>query len=158
MKIEWSDIKIDFSHIEHQKLTEDWQWLIGLSMKPLLLSSLGDMFLSDENGAVHWLDIGAGTITLVADSISDFNTKLQDTQITDEWFMFDLLAGLKSANLHLSQGTLYSYKKLPILGGEYVPENFTVMDIEVAISIAGQIHKQIKDLPDGTNIKISSIK
>ena len=38
--------------------------------------------------------------------------------------------------------------------GEYEPENFELTDIEVHFELSGQIHKQIKDLPDGTNVKI----
>jgi predicted transcriptional regulator len=33
-------------------------------------------------------------------------------------------------------------------------KNFPFWDIEVHFELSGQIHKQIKDLPDGTKVKI----
>jgi hypothetical protein len=47
----------------------------------------------------------------------------------------------------------YSYKLLPVLGGEMRAENVEIMDVDVGISITCQIHRQVKDLPEGTAIK-----
>jgi len=55
------------------------------------------------------------------------------------------------------EGQLYSYKILPIIGGDYSVDNFEPMDIEVHFSFTGQIHKQIKDLPSGTKVEFKIV-
>jgi hypothetical protein len=67
--------------------------------------------------------------------------------------MVDFVESLMSSGLILSLGKIYSFKKLPILGGDYLPNNIVVMDIEEHFKITGYIHRQIKDLPEGTQIK-----
>jgi len=67
--------------------------------------------------------------------------------------MIDLTTQLRLSGKRLKDGQLFSYKKLPIIGGDYSVDNFEPSDMEVHFSFAGQIHNQIKDLPDGMKIK-----
>ena len=153
MKLTWNDLTINFIHINSKTLTEDWIWLVGEHATPVIVSSIGDMFLSNRDG-IYWLNVGEGNYEKVANDIEDLKTKMNDNDLANEWFMFDLVNSIKESGLHLTNGKLFSYKKLPIIGGEYEPDNFELTDIEVHFSIAGQIHQQIKDLPDGAKINI----
>ena len=156
MKITWDDLKIDFKHIDQNRLTKSWSWLIGTDKKPILISSIGDLFLADEKGTCFWLNVGEGTFEKVADNIEEFKSKLKDNEQVDEWFLIGLVEKLKESGLKLTEKHLYGYKKLPVLGGEYKPANFELTDIEVHFELSGQIHKQIKDLPDGTKVNITT--
>jgi len=156
MKITWSDLQIDFNHIEPNRLTESWHWLIGSDKKPILMSSIGDLFLTDNKGFCYWLNVGEGIFTKVTNTVDEFKLKLKDNKQIDEWFLIGLVEDLKKKGLHLTQNHLYGYKILPILGGKYEPENFELTDIEVHFELSGQIHKQIKDLPDGTKVNVKT--
>ncbi|WP_074539531.1 DUF1851 domain-containing protein [Cellulophaga baltica] len=156
MKITWNDLKVDFSHIDQNRLTESWSWLIGMDKTPVLISSIGDLFLRDKNGICYWLNVGEGIIEKVADNVDEFKAKLKDNEQVDDWFLIGLVEKLKESGLELSDKNLYGFKKLPVLGGEYEPENFELTDIEVHFELAGQIHKKIKDLPDGTKVNITA--
>lgn len=155
MKLTIDDLTIKFNQGISDNLTADWTWLIGPDKKPILVSAIGDMFLKDDNGSIYWLDVGQGKFELVATDINDFKIKLTEIEQVNEWFMIDLTTELKLSN-KLKDGQLFSYKKLPVIGGDYSVDNFEPTDIEVHFSIAGQIHEQIKDLPDGT--KINNVK
>ena len=157
MKITWEDLQIDFSNINSENLLESWNWLIGNDKEPILISSIGDVFLQDKTGICYWLNVGEGIIEKIAESPSEFKSKLTDKEIVEEWFLVKLVAELKKTGMELIKNKLYGYKTIPILGGEYKPENFELTDIEVHFELCGIIHQQIKDLPDGTkiNIKIS---
>lgn len=157
MKITWKDLSIDFSNIESNKLIADWIWLIGNDKKPIMISSIGDMFLQDYNDNIYWLNAGEGLLDFVSSSFNDFKLKLKDDSQVDEWFMIRLVKEIKESGLELSSGKLYGYKKLPIIGGDYIPENFELTDLEVHFSLTGQIHRQIKDLPDGTKVNFKVI-
>ena len=67
--------------------------------------------------------------------------------------MIELTTQLQLSDKKLKDGQLFSYKKLPIIGGDYSLDNFEPTDMEVHFSFAGQIHNQVKDLPVGTKIK-----
>ncbi|WP_233407562.1 T6SS immunity protein Tdi1 domain-containing protein [Marinomonas spartinae] len=64
-------------------------------------------------------------------------------------------SALKVQGVILEQGKLYGFKQLPVLGGEYEPDNFELTDIEVHFAMLGQMNLQIKDLPDGTKVNFS---
>ena len=48
----------------------------------------------------------------------------------------------------------YSYKELPVLGGDYTIDNSYVLPIAVHYGAWGSIYDQISDLPNGTRVEI----
>lgn len=156
MTITWDDLTIKFDEKSSDRLIYEWTWLIGTDKTPIMVSSIGDLFLKDATDKVYWLNTGDGTLIEVADRIEKFKEKLQDKDVVSDWFLVDLIAALKAEGKKLDMGQVYSYKKLIVLGGDYSLDNFVPTDIEVHFSFAGQIHQQVKDLPPGT--KINSVK
>jgi hypothetical protein len=153
MRIDLSDLTIKFQTEISDRLTEDWAWLIGTNKKAILVSAIGDMFLTNDNGNIFWLDVGQGKMEMVAADKNEFEKRLTDIEQVNKWFMIDLTTQLRLSDKKLKEGQLFSYKKLPIIGGDYSIDNFEPTDMEVHFSFAGQIHNQIKDLPNGTKIK-----
>jgi hypothetical protein len=156
MRITWNELTVNFEKHGADDLLSDWRWLLGDSMQLLIVSALGDMFLADAEGHVHWLDTGSGQLEQVADSIEEFKRLMQQRENADQWFVPQLVGDLIARGLRLAPGQCYSYKKPPVLGGEIEPGNFEATDLSVHFSILGQIHRKVKDLPPGT--KISDIK
>ena len=154
MELTWQDIIIDFTNIENKDLTENWTWLIGEKMAPIMISCIGDMFLEDEDGKIHWLNVGDGSLELVAENKEELQEKMDDEKIANEWFMFSLVYEIKQSGLNLTAGKLYGYKLPPVLGGEYKADNFTLISVTEHFSFSGDLHEKIKDLPDGTPINI----
>jgi hypothetical protein len=157
MKRNLDDLTVKFDDDASDKLIENWIWLIGRDKEVLLVSTIGDMFLTDNNKKVYWLDVGLGEFKLVADTIEDFEVKLKDFEQVNEWFMIDLVTELRHSAKTLKDGQLYSYYKLPIMGGDYIVGNFAPLSIEQHFGYLGDIHKQIKDLPDGTEVEIKLV-
>ncbi len=52
----------------------------------------------------------------------------------------------------LLPGEIYSFRKPPILGGDYAFENVEKADLVVHFSLMGQIHEQVAKLPPGTSV------
>ncbi|WP_276371087.1 T6SS immunity protein Tdi1 domain-containing protein [Chryseolinea sp. H1M3-3] len=157
MKVKLDELTVKFNNDLSDRLIENWSWLTGMEKKVLLISAIGDLFLTDNVKNVYWLDIGGGELKLVANSIESFEEKLKNIDQLNEWFMINLTTDLRLSDKKLKDGQLYSYKKLPILGGEYTVENFAPMDIEAHFRFTGYIHKQIKNLPDGAEIEIKLV-
>lgn len=151
MPLTWNDLTVSFEHIDRTKLVEDWQWLVGSSL-PILITSVGDAFLQNENGEIYWLITGSAELEKVADSYEEFQAKLNDNNLIHEWFLIPVVSQLKERGAQLEQGKLYGFKQLPVLGGKYEAENFELTDIEVHFAMSGQMNFKMKDLPDGTKV------
>jgi len=147
----WDDLTVSFEHIDRTKLVEDWQWLVDSSL-PILITSVGDAFLQNENGEIYWLITGSAELQKVANSYEEFQAKLNDNNLIHEWFLVPVVSQLKERGVQLEQGKLYGFKQLPVLGGKYEAENFELTDIEVHFAMSGQMNFKIKDLPDGTKV------
>jgi len=52
----------------------------------------------------------------------------------------------------LQPSQVYSHKQLLVLGGADDIENVEASDVSVHISIHGQVHQQVRDLPEGTPV------
>ena len=156
MRITWNELTVSLERQNPDDLLSEWRWLVGDSMHLFMVSSCGDMFLSDRQGHVFWLDCGTGQLQQIADSMPQFDALRQQRQNVDQWFMPQLVGDLMAGGVLLGLGKCYSYKKPPVLGGRIEPSNFEPTDLSVHFGILGQIHRQVKDLPPGT--KVSDIK
>jgi hypothetical protein len=68
--------------------------------------------------------------------------------------MIPLVDRCVNAGITLAEGQCYGYRIRPLLGGEYTPENIYPTDIAQYCSLLADMYRQIKDLPDGTKVRI----
>src|SRR4051794_20073312 len=105
-------------------MLEFWRWLFADSHRPLFATALGDLFLTDPNGRVVWLDIGDGRMRTVAGDEAEFRRAATDPENNNLWFGGVLVDQLRATGKALGPGECYSYHQLPMLSGEYAPANF----------------------------------
>jgi hypothetical protein len=82
-----NDLTVSLEGIDHQLLLDEWRWLVPQRMTILSVTVLGDIFLRDSDGSVHWLDVAGGKLSKVADSESAFQNALRDEALRDNWFL-----------------------------------------------------------------------
>lgn len=143
---------IPIENLSTAELLEDWAWLIQKSYSLVAMNNFGDMFLRDENGAIHFLELVSGTITKIAESAIKFEQSAKETENRRTWFLTILLTELEQAGMTLAKGQCFGYKIPPILGGKIEVANIEVGDISVYVSLLGQIHQQVRSAPPGTKI------
>jgi hypothetical protein len=148
------DYIIDHRGIDWATVLRDWARLIPTTLTVWIMNRFGDLFLVLDDGSVHMLDIGAGELTQVAQSRDDFANKLDEGDNANQWLMIPLIDRLVASGLTLRDGQCYSYKRPPILGGDYTVENTLVLPIPQHYGAYAAIHDQIKDLPNGTEVVI----
>jgi hypothetical protein len=152
MKITWKELTVALADHTPDDLLADWRWLLDDSFQLILISSLGDMFLTDSAGHVHWLDAGAGRLTEIAASFDEFQQLRQQPANAAEWFIPQLVGDILQSGVRLAPGQCFGYKLPPIVGGQMEPSNFEPTNLAVHFSILGQLNRQAKDLPEGTPI------
>jgi len=135
-------------------LLAEWRWLLGGHPRLLGWSSSGDLFFADEAARVCRVDTGAAVIEVVAGSIAAFNTLLQDAERAGAVLLGPVVRHFESVHGPLPEGRCLGFTTLPILGGAYTVENRFVISISEHAAITGDIHRQLRDLPDGTAVRL----
>jgi len=157
MTIDYRQFIKDISKIDLIDICSDWQWLLKDLYSPMMVSLSGDVFLSDKESAISWLDTGTGQLKRIAQSSNDFYKALEDIDNIDNWLLASTILDLIESGLILKENQVYSYKLMPIMNGDYSLTNFEATDISVHFSITGQTCQQLKDVPNGTKINNVSI-
>lgn len=154
MRITMNELTIDTSAVDVEGMLDAWRWLADESHRPILVSALGDVFLQVPTGAVFRLECGLGRLEEVAPDGEAFRRALTQRESVTEWFLPGLVAELLTLGPPLGPGEVYGWKTPPVLGGEFEPANFEPTDLAVHLGLLGQILEQVRDVPEGTPIRI----
>lgn len=138
-------------------LLAEWRWLLGGQPRFRGWSAAGDLFYSDEHGQVWRLDAGAGQRECVASSDQAFEQLLADPQETEELLLLPVVRAFEELHGTLGDGHCLGFNTLPVFGGTYTVENRCVVLVAEHASFTGDVHRQIRDLPDGTAIRIKVV-
>ncbi len=147
------DLIAPFTSDQQATVLSDWTWLTGDDKAPILLTASGNAFLqSAADGSVHELDTAEGWTKPLFGTVDELREKLTDRDFVAEHFHVQFVGELRAAGKLLQPGQVYSYKTPLVLGGSTDIENVEVCDLEVHFSVSGQIFRQVRDLPAGTQI------
>jgi hypothetical protein len=155
MKATWKELSFLPSNEALETLTKSWSWLLPKSFRPVTASALGDIFFQSEGDAVYWLNTGTADIEQVAASRADFLAALK-TEKMNNWFMPHLVDQLLAAGKTLKTDYCYTYVTLPIFKeGTYEVSNLNPVPAKEHFAATGDVHRQIKDLPNRAKVKIA---
>lgn len=130
---------------------ESWDWIDFSGMEPFITTCFGDVFFESSDG-IYFLDTLGGSLEKVASSKEEMQEILNTEDGQDHFLMSGLAIAAQENGMNINEGECLDFKISPALGGELTLENINVMPFVVSLDIAGQIMKQIKDLPPGTKI------
>jgi hypothetical protein len=159
MKFKVFDLIKDTNNVDLDDICSCWQWRLNDMKAIVLITCLGDLFFIGNDESIYRLQTDGCEFTKVAANFNQFEQLINDEKF-DEWLLPQLVEQLIEAGKALKENEVYSYKKMPVIGGEYSVENIEPTDMSVHFAFCGQICEQIEDLPDGTKvgIKIGSKK
>jgi len=134
-----------------RRALEDWQWIGIGDREPILVTAFADIFFSSADG-IWFLDTLEGTFERTHDSREQLERALSAEEGRDHYLFGGFVDRAVESGLRLRPAECYDFKLHPKVGGAIEYENVEVRDFVVALSIRGQIHGQLRDLPDGTRI------
>jgi len=141
-----------FSAQVFARALESWTFLDIAGKVPVLASLFGDIFLQDRTG--YWfLDSIEGSLSKVAATRGELESILGTTDGQDKYLLAGLAIGAERRGLALKEAEVYDFAIPPVLGGSFTEDNVVARDFVVALTISGQIHDQVRNLPPGTPIK-----
>jgi hypothetical protein len=152
-----ADYLIDQSGIDWPKALAPWSWLLPREFTLWLVNRFADLFLVLPDGTVHMLDVGAGTLTKIAESRDDFCNKIGEDDNANQWLMIPLVDRMVAAGVVLQLGQCYGFKTPPVLGGDYTIENAGPLPVWDYLGGYGSIHEQLQDVPDGSQVVLKVV-
>lgn len=149
-----NDYIVPLNNLDLNRVLNEWRWLTGLDKEIIALTKSGDMLLKGYNDGFYFLDVGNGDLSVIEGKYQDFLNSELPSEIIDEILLTSVVDEFVSSGLILKPNQVYSYTTLPILGGRYDSQNMYPLDLYEHYALTGEIHFKLKDLPDGTNVKI----
>lgn len=132
------------------ELLQHWTWLLPPRFQVWMVNRFGDLVIRLDDGTVHHLDVGAGTLRRVASSRDEFCEICEDTDEANFFLMIPLVDQLVSTGCTLGPGKCYSYCIAPAFEGTFTLENIVVRPIAEHYNIFGPQHLLTRHIPDGT--------
>jgi hypothetical protein len=142
------DYLIDHTHFDWPNLLAGWAGLLPPKFTVWLMNRFGDLFLVLPDDSVQLLEVGAGTLTKLAESQDEFCQKMDEGDNASEWLHVSLVDHLVAAGLCSQPGFCYSFRVPPVLGGEPTVENTLVLGIVEHYRTYASVHSQLRNVPE----------
>lgn len=133
-------------------LLANWSSLIPPESSPWLLSRFGELFFEQADGKIGMLQVSNFQYSVVATNKRDYEEWLVDPDKMSEWFLAPLVDQLVSTGKILKPDYCYSFTQALGLGGSLNAENVMTIPIREHFGLWGEVHRQIKDLPPGSQV------
>lgn len=137
-----------FSGAQYAAALESWRWLALDGKAPLCVAPFGDVFLEGGDG-VWWLDTVDGVLTRPWASRQEFADAMATVDGQEQYLLVGLGLAAEAAGLTPGPDEVYGFTVPPRLGGAFAVENVQVVDFVVGLNLAGQVLRQVHDLPPG---------
>jgi hypothetical protein len=137
-----------------ETIRKAWGWTGIDPEKVIDENAFGNLLIRDVEGKIWRLCPEDVYCRIVANDNFEYQKLIEDPEFLEDWNMEKLVAVARDKLGSLSDNRKYCLKIPGILGGEYGWENLGTITLEEMISFSGEIANQIKDLPDGAQVKI----
>lgn len=118
------------------------------------MNAFGDLFLLGRNNEVHAFWLSSCETKPIAKDIQTFESELRDPERRAEWLLEPIHEQLRGNGMNLKTGECYGWKLPPWLGGQFDIANIGIVPIGQLHGMYSDLYKQVKNLPDGSNVII----
>ena len=145
--------RVDFARCHNQH----WGWT-GLTAQEIVgRNAFGNILVLDQAGRYWRICPEALSCEPMADTAEGFGQHTQRRDFEEDWDMERLVGLARNAVGPLETGTVYYLVVPAVLGGAYGVDNIRTAPLEQVIALSGDWAREIKDLPDGAQIKLRLI-
>ena len=141
---------LEIAGISAERLLGEWKWLVPGEFALLAVNAFGDLFLEDANRAVHWVDVTSGTISAVAITGVEFREAAKGPRKKRDWLLQELTENAERKGCRPGKGQCVG-SKIPRVFKPSAdrPDNMYVAYPSECVWFKGELHGQMKDVPDG---------
>ena len=139
-----------------QVITKSWGW-VGIEPRAIVgENDFGNLMIKDVQGHYWRLCPEDGHCKVVARDRQTLEQLSKDQDFLQDWSMVNLVNAAREKLGELPPGRKYYFVIPSVLGGEYAAENMQTATLHEVIGISGDIARQIRDLPDGSKIRLEA--
>ena len=140
-----------------EEIKNAWGWTGINPVEIVTENEFGNLILKDAEDKFWRLSPEEIYCDVIATSIADYNTLIQNEDFMDDWFMASMVAEAEKTLGELKIGQKYHMIIPGVLDGEYSAKNIKIAPLFKMIRFSGALGKQIKDLPDGSAVDFKVI-
>jgi len=140
--------------LDVERLLVDWRWLCKEPMALFARNAFGDLFLRDELGHVHQLDVAIGKLTKVADSEAEFRELALSVERQEEWFAVADEKAAIARGLEPNHTQCIGFSVPLVFAESGSPDTPYVADLYEHVSFLGDLNRQIAELPEGAKVRL----
>ena len=144
----------DVGHLEVERLLKEWRWLCPQAVALVARNAFGDLYLRDEEGRVSKLDVAIGQMQRVAESEKEFRELGFTAEKREEWFAESDWRAAQHQGLKPGKDQCIAFKIPIVLAESGKPNQAYVADLYELVSFLGDLHRQMKDLPEGAKVRL----
>lgn len=134
-----------------------WGW-VGLSPKQVVASNaFGNLLVEDESNRYWRICPEELLARVVAENEDEYGRLLGEPEFLEDWEMLRLVQIAHSLLGAPGAENCFCLKVPAVLGGDYDANNFGTISRDELISFSGDLAFQIKDLPDGAEVRLQIV-
>ena len=135
------------------EIKEYWNWSGIGPVEIVAVNDFGNLIIKDHDDKFWRLCPEDVYCEIIADSVDDYDNLIGDSEFIKDWNMSVMVEDAMDRLGPLAEGDKY-YMVIPgVVDGEYGGSNIKMAPLAKIIKFSGDLGRQIKDLPDGAEIK-----
>jgi hypothetical protein len=139
-------------------ILDGWGWMLSGPIEVLETNNFGNAIFETGDGLIYRIIPEDLTCTEIAQTRNDLQSLQQSPKFIADWEMRRLVAEAEQIHGKLESGECYHLVIPSVLGGAYSCENIRRISMTEWLSASGDIARQIKDLPDGAEVRLKTTK
>ena len=136
------------------EIAKAWGWSGIDPVSVVMENDFGNLIVMDVDGKYWRLCPEDCYCEVIAASRAEFDALLANQEFLQDWDMAALVSLAKDQCGPLATGSKYCLKIPGILGGTYGGNNLAIASQIDLVRIAGDIARQLQELPDGSRIEL----
>ena len=141
--------------LDSERLLHYWRWLCPQPLAVIDRNAFGDLFLRDEAGKIHMLDVGAGEFVPIAESIAEFTALANTLEKQEEWFDSEAVNAATERGLIPSPVQCIGFSTPVVFAESGGLDSAYIADLYDHVGFLGDLHRQIATLPDAAKIRLT---
>ena len=133
-------------------INESWGWREIVFTQVHAISPMGHLVLCDRDEQFYYLDADGMEIVPLG-SRDDAEAHLAVKEANELWWGGSLVQKARAKLGEPPEGSVYPLKPHAMVEGRYEVDEMCILPLEEVIRFSGTVAEQIRDLPDGTNIR-----
>ena len=140
-----------------EEISSAWGWKGVEPQEIVEENAFGNVIFRDRTGTFWRICPEVLSCEMIARDNRELEDLFRDEEFLEDWTMRTLVVQAYAKLGPLPEDRCYCLKIPDVLGGGYSVENMGTISRAEVLLVSGELAEQIKDMPDGTRVRISIV-